>query len=84
MHLSVLTRSQALFAWHSEDLDLYSVNYVHFGHQKEWYCIRPKDKLRFETYAAVCNPPLPSMLLISRRAYSLHRRTRVRSSCATS
>lgn len=82
--MRLFTLSQALFAWHSEDLDLYSVNYVHFGHQKEWYCIRPKDKLRFETYAAVCNfCPFDALMTLC-RAYSLHRRTRVRSSCATS
>ena len=42
---------RSMFAYHVEDLDLYSINYLHAGCSKSWYSIKQKDKKRFESLA---------------------------------
>lgn len=41
----------ATFSWHVEDMDLYSINYLHFGAPKHWYSVSPLHRRHFEEVA---------------------------------
>eukprot|EP01032_Pedospumella_encystans_P010296 gene10296-12047_t len=42
---------RAMFPFHVEDLDLYSINYLHTGAAKSWYSVAPSCRERFENLA---------------------------------
>ncbi|KDD71959.1 JmjC domain-containing hydroxylase, partial [Helicosporidium sp. ATCC 50920] len=49
---------KSFFGWHKEDIDLYSINFLHAGEAKIWYCISPSDAAKFEALARGLFPDL--------------------------
>lgn len=42
---------KTMFGWHKEDLDLYSINLLHLGAPKYWYCIDLDSNDDFEEFS---------------------------------
>lgn len=49
---------KAMFAWHTEDMDLFSINMLHLGEPKKWYVIPEHERSRFEQLASFHFPDL--------------------------
>ncbi len=47
---------RTMFACHTEDYDLSSINYNHYGKPKFWYCVSPKDVRRVEAFVKAKYP----------------------------
>ena len=47
---------KATFAWHVEDMDLYSINFLHYGAEKIWYSASAADGKRLERIASEIFP----------------------------
>jgi len=49
---------KATFSWHVEDMDLYAVNYIHYGAPKTWYGIPPSEGHKLEQLARKLFPDM--------------------------
>ena len=49
---------KATFGWHVEDMNLFSINFLHFGHPKQWYAVPPAYAERFESTVSSLMPAL--------------------------
>ena len=47
---------KTMFGWHKEDMDLYSINYLHHGCPKFWYGINTDCNQDFEDFVAAKFP----------------------------
>lgn len=45
-----------MFGWHREDLDLFSINYLHSGKPKLWYGVPPNEAEKFDKLAKTLFP----------------------------
>ena len=53
-----LTWGALCYAAGAQDVNLYSINYIHFGHPKQWYGIAPAQRGAFEQVIASYYPQL--------------------------
>ena len=37
---------------HTEDMELHSLNYLHYGAPKVWYCVSPTHKTKMDAFVA--------------------------------
>uniref|UniRef100_A0A3B3BKF4 [histone H3]-trimethyl-L-lysine(9) demethylase n=1 Tax=Oryzias melastigma TaxID=30732 RepID=A0A3B3BKF4_ORYME len=42
---------KSAFAWHTEEMDLYSLSYMHYGEPRSWYVVPPEHGRRLEKLA---------------------------------
>lgn len=47
---------KSMFGWHKEDMDLYSINFLHYGQPKFWYGIDIRDNKKFEKFMSKVFP----------------------------
>lgn len=47
---------RTMFAWHVEDFNFASINYLHCGSPKLWYTISPEHQKKFERWVKLHHP----------------------------